>query len=152
MMRPSQVKIGLAVLFVTIIVPLLTVTILRGYLQYLWARKNDEESSGFTNTTIFDILKDLKNFFWENLHPTAWNDTAFSRWCDLYTIISRWFSPVKWGCSRASSHTTWFSTNWLLNWHGTNPASSPSKSAHAPNLRGLMDMKKDGSYLVYLPS
>ena len=62
-MRSSQVKIGLVVLFVTIIVPLLTVTILRGYLQYLWARKNDEESSGFTNTTIFDIIKDLKNIF-----------------------------------------------------------------------------------------
>ena len=62
-------KIGLAVLFVTIIVPLLTVSILRGYLEYLWARKNDEEFSGFANTTIFDILKDLKNFFSKKLIP-----------------------------------------------------------------------------------
>jgi len=59
MMKPSRMKI----LFAIILVPLLTVTILRGYLQYLWARKNDEEFSGFANTTIFDILKDLKNFF-----------------------------------------------------------------------------------------
>ena len=62
MMRSSQVKIGLVVLFVTIIVPLLTVTIIRGYLQYLWAKKNDMESSGSSNTTIFDILKNPENY------------------------------------------------------------------------------------------
>ena len=61
-MRSSQVKIGLVVLFVTIIVPLLTVTIIRGYLQYLWAKKNDMESSGSSNTTIFDILKNPENY------------------------------------------------------------------------------------------
>ena len=61
-MRSSQVKIGLLVLFVTIIVPLLTVTIIRGYLQYLWAKKNDMESSGSSNTTIFDILKNPENY------------------------------------------------------------------------------------------
>ena len=58
-MRPSQVKI----LFAIILVPLLTVTMLRGYLQYLWATKNDGESSEFTNTTIFDLIKELKNLF-----------------------------------------------------------------------------------------
>ena len=62
MMRPSQVKIGLLVLFVTIIVPLLTVTVIRGYLQYLWAKKRDMESSGSSNTTIFDIIQDPNNY------------------------------------------------------------------------------------------
>ena len=81
-MRPSQVKIGLAVLFVTIIVPLLTVSILRGYLEYLWARKNDEEFSGFANTTIFDILKDLKNFFWNKYssHCMKWHCILLLMW------------------------------------------------------------------------
>ena len=62
MMRPSQVKIGLLVLFVTIIVPLLTVTVIRGYLQYLWAKKRDMESSESSNTTIFDIIPDPNNY------------------------------------------------------------------------------------------
>ena len=61
-MRPSQVKIGLLVLFVTIIVPLLTVTVIRGYLQYPWAKKRDMESSESSNTTIFDIIQDPNNY------------------------------------------------------------------------------------------
>ena len=54
-MRPTQVKI----LFTIILVPLLTVTILRGYLQYLWATKNGRESSNSTSTTTFDLMKEL---------------------------------------------------------------------------------------------
>ena len=65
------------ILFAIILVPVLTVAVLRQYLQYLWTKKNDGESSGFTNTTIFDILNDLKTIFWNNPHPTAQNDTAF---------------------------------------------------------------------------
>ena len=84
MMRPSQVKIGLLVLFVTIIVPLLTVTVIRGYLQYLWAKKRDMESSESSNTTIFDIIQDPNNYLWRffiplhkmTLHPTA--DVTFT--------------------------------------------------------------------------
>ena len=73
------------ILFAIILVPVLTVAVLRQYLQYLWTKKNDGESSGFTNTTIFDIINDLKTIFWtnfhpiwNNLHPTAQNDTASS--------------------------------------------------------------------------
>ena len=73
-MNSSKMKI----LFAIILVPVLTVTVLRQYLQYLWAKKNDGESSGFTNTTIFDIINDLKTIFWKSLHPAAQNDTAFS--------------------------------------------------------------------------
>ena len=72
-MNSSKMKI----LFAIILVPVLTVTVLRQYLQYLWTKKNDGESSGFTNTTIFDIINDLKTIFWNNTHAAAQNDTAF---------------------------------------------------------------------------
>ena len=151
MMNSSKMK----TLFAILLVPVLMVTVLRQYLQYHWAKKNDGESSGFTNTTIFDIINDLKTIFWNNfhpiwnnLHPTAQNDTASSCWCDPSIINFRWSSSVKWGCSRASSHSPWFSTNWHLNWHGTNPVTSPSKLAHAPNHRGLITTMNYGFALA----
>ena len=72
-MNSTKMKILIAI----ILVPVLTVTVLRQYLQHLWTKKNDGESSGFTNTNIFDIINDLRTIFWNNLHPTAQNDTAF---------------------------------------------------------------------------
>ena len=65
------------ILFAIIIVPVLTVAVLRQYLQHLWTKKNGGESSGFTNFNIFDTLNYLRTVFWQNIHPTAKNDTAF---------------------------------------------------------------------------
>ena len=144
MMNSRKMKI----LFAIIIVPVLTVAVLRQYLQHLWTKKNDGESSGFTNTNIFDIINDLRTIFWNNLHPTAQNDTAFSCWCDPPITNFRWSSSVKRGCSRASSHSPWFSTNWHLNWHGTYPATSPSKLALVPDHRGLITTMRLGFALA----
>ena len=65
------------ILFAIILVPVLTVAVLRQYLQHLWAKKEDGESPGFTNFNIFDTINELRDIFWKNLHPTAQNDTAF---------------------------------------------------------------------------
>ena len=52
------------ILFAIIIVPMLTVAVLRQYLQHLWAKKEDGESPGFTNFNIFDTINELRNIFW----------------------------------------------------------------------------------------
>ena len=144
MMNSKKMKI----LFAIILVPVLTVAVLRQYLQYLWTKKNDGESSGFTNTTIFDIINDLKTIFWNNTHAAAQNDTAFPYWCDPPIINFRWFSSANPGYSRASLHSPWFSTNWHLNWHGTYPATSPSKLALVPDHRGLITTMRLGCALA----
>ena len=75
-------SIKMKILFAIIIVPMLTVAVLRQYLQHLWTRKNGGESSGFTNFNIFDTLNYLRTVFLakHSSHCKKWHCISLLMW------------------------------------------------------------------------